>query len=251
MPALAPYGDGSRRFGKFKQGRGLKGVKRVSSKDVENMLAKKVLRLERISRARRPEEKFLETALSAINITDAAGAIQSLVNVSAGSDFNNRIGDTIRIHRIEGFVRIADGAGSIGSFPTNEQHIRCNVVQDTQQVSDTVASVSTIFPSASEPESNFLNEALSHKRFKILATSQLWSCAMLASSATPVATLMALTPTQANTWNFDFKCNIRVSYNGTAATDFEKNGVFLTWRTNVAADTVDSDGRVRIYYTDC
>jgi len=250
MPPLAPYGDGSRRFGKFKQGGGLKGLKRASSKDVENMLAKKVLRLERISRTRRPEEKFFDTALSAINISDAAGAIISIVNVAAGSDYNNRVGDTIRIHRVEGFVRIADGAGSIGTVPTNEQHIRCNVVQDTQQVSDTSPGVGTVFSSTSEPESNMLNEAVSHKRFKILATSQLWSCAMLASTSTPVATLLPLSPTQSNTWNFDFKCNIRVSYNGTAGSDFEKNGVYVTWRTNVAADTVDSDGRVRIYYTD-
>lgn len=250
MPALAPYGPG-RRVSKFTKGRGIKGLKRVSSKDVEAMLAKKVLRLERISRARLPEEKFFDTSLSAVNIADISGAIQSIVNVAAGSDYNNRVGDTIRIHRIEGYVRIATGSSSIGAAPTTEQHIRCNLVMDSQQISDTAPNPSAIFAYVEQPEGNILLESLCHKRFKILATSQLWSAAMLASSATPVATLQSLSPTQINVWNFDLKCNIRVSYNGTAGTDFEKNGIYVVWRTNIAADTLDSDGVVRIFYTDC
>lgn len=250
MPALAPYGSG-RRVSKFPKGRGIKGLKRVSSKDVEAMLAKKVLRLERMSRARLPEEKFFDTILSGPNITDTAGAIQSVCSVAAGSDYNNRVGDTIRVHRIEGYVRIATSAASLGAAPTNEQHIRANLIMDTQQVADTAANPGSIWEYVAAPESNLLRESISHKRFKILATSQLWSAAMLAESATSVATLQSLSPTQLNTWNFDLKCNIRVSFNGTAGGDFEKNGLFVTWRTNIAADTVDSDGVVRIYYTDC
>jgi len=223
----------------------------MSGKEVEKVLAQKVLRLERVARARRPEEKFFDTSLLAVNFTDTSGAAQSIVNVAAGTDYNNRVGDTIRIHRIEGFVRIATGNTSVGISPTNDEHIRCNVVQDLQQVPDTVAGPSTVFVLASEPESNLLNEASSHKRFKILATSPLWSAAMLNAIGFNGVTDDKLTPTQMNTWNFDFKCNIRVSFNGTAGTDFEKNGVFVTWRTNISADTVDSDGRVRIYYTDC
>jgi len=226
------------------------GVKRMSSKDVENVLARKVMKLERTIRLRAPEEKFFDTALSALNIVDTTGAVQSLVGVAQGSDFNNRIGDSIRIHRIEGHVRIATGLFSVGAFPTGEEFLRCNIVLDRQQVSDTAPTVATIFPFPAEPHNNLLNEATSHHRFKILKSGPLWNVARLSSLATPVATAFAYAPTETGVWNFNHICNYVISYNGSAGTDIEKNGIYMTWRSSIAADTADCDGRVRVYYTD-
>jgi len=225
-------------------------VKRVSSKDVEEMLAKKVLRLERTIRLRKPEEKFIETSMSAINVTDLSGYVQSLVVVAQGTDYNNRIGDSIRVHRIQGHARISTASSSLGAAPNGEEFIRMHVVLDTQQISDTVPGASTIFASTAGP-SVLLNEALSHHRFKILKTSPLMVAARLASSSTPVATLLNQAPTQNAVWNFNIKCNHVVSYNATTGDQIEKNGIYFVFLTSIAADTMDADGIVRVYYTDC
>lgn len=225
------------------------GVKRVSSKDVEDILAKKVLRLERTMRMRKPEEKFIDIGLSAINVVDTTGSVQSLVAIAAGTDFNNRIGDSVRVHRIQGHGRLSTAAASLGALPTADEYCRMHVVLDTQQVADTAPSASAIFASIAGP-SVLLNESSTHHRFKVLKSSQLFVAARLASSSTPVATLLSQAPTQNAVWNFNIKCNYVVSYNSTATTDVEKNGIYFVVLSSVSADTLDMDGTVRVYYTD-
>lgn len=226
------------------------GVKRVSSKDVEVMLAKKVQRLEKSMRIRKPEEKFLDTSLSASNVADSTGSVQSIVSVAAGESENGRVGDSIRVHRIRGHGRVSTQAASLGSAPNNDEFARMHIVQDRQQVADTAPGAGTIFASTAGV-STLLNEGLSHKRFNVLGTSPLFSAARLSPISNPVSTIYAQTPTQTGVWEFDIKCNIVVSYNGTGAGDFEKNGIFFVYLTNIAADTADFDGTLRIYYTDC
>lgn len=227
-----------------------KFAKRVSSKDVEAMLAKKLMRLERTVRLRKPEEKFVDVGLSAINVADTTGAVQSLVPIAQGSDFNQRIGDSVRIHRIQGHARISTGIGSLGVTPTGEEFARMHIVHDMQQVADTAPAPNIIFQNVSQPASDLLYEAVFHHRFRVLASSPLYVAARLATTSLSGALTVPICPTQTGIWNFDLKCNHVVSFNGTASTDFEKNGLFFVWLTSIAADTADFDGYVRVYYTD-
>lgn len=225
------------------------GVKRMSSKDVEQVLARKVMKLERTIRLRAPEEKFFDTSLSALNIVDTNGAIQSLVAVAQGSDFNNRIGDSIRIHRLEGYVRISTDPNSLGVTPTGEEYIRCNIIQDRQQVGGTIPSAGTVMAPL-QPHHNMLNEQLSHHRFKVLKSSPLWVAARLAHQSVSGALTVPISPTQTGVWNFNVPCNIVCSYNASTGTSIEKNGIYMIWRSTISSDTTDSDGFCRAYYTD-
>lgn len=226
-------------------------VKRVSAKDVDTMLAKKVQKLERAVRVRRPEMKFFDTALSASNIVDTTGAVNLFTNMGQGTDVGGRIGDSIRIHRVVGHVRIGTAAASVGVTPTGDEFARVSIVQDKQQVSDTLPTAGVIYNSVLQPQSLLLNLASSEGRFNVLATSPLFSISRIAPYVTPVAAVNNQCPTQTPVWNFDFKCNVVVKFNGSSTTDIQKNGLYVVWRANTPADTLDSDGTIRIFYTDC
>lgn len=226
-----------------------KSVVPVSSRQAEANLAKRVMRLSKLVALRKPELKHFDTSLSAINISDTAGASQNLVAIGNGTDDLGRIGDSIRITRIQGHVRISTASGSLGSLPSAEEMIRMNVVQDTQQVSDTIPGPISVFASVG-PATQLTNESFNHNRFRVLAASPLFIGARLVAEGTPAAITYFTSPTQSSVWEFDLKCNIVCSYNGTAATDIERNGIYLMWRSSVAADTVDSDGLVCVWFTD-
>lgn len=227
-----------------------KVVQRMSSKQVEVALASKIKKLERTVRARQPEEKFVDISMSFINVVDTVGAVNHLTQVAAGSDFNQRTGDSIRIHRIAGHFRVATGSGSLGAKPTGEEFISASIVVDGQQVGDTSPAASTVFADVTPP-SVLLNEAISHRRFKILGTSPLFEAARIAPLSVPVAADSNQAPTQSPVWYYDLPCNLRVAFNGTATSDIEKNGIYMICRSSLTADTVDADGRCRLYYTDC
>lgn len=225
-------------------------VKRLSAKQVELQLAAKVQRLEKSMRARKPEEKFVDVSLSLINVSDTVGAVQQLTVIAAGTDFNQRVGDTVRIHRICGHFRVATGTGSLGAVPLGEEFISASIVVDGQQVGDTDPTAAAVF-AATFPPTVLLNEAISHKRFRILDTSPLFEAARIATSTAPTGSTLGICPTQSPVWYFDIPVDIRSSFNGTASSDIEKNGIYIVARSSLTADTVDCDGRARVYYTDC
>lgn len=225
-------------------------VRRQTAKDVELQLARKVKTLERQMKARAPEEKFVDVSLSFINVASGSGAVGHLTIIAAGSDFNQRIGDTVRIHRITGHLRLATGAGSLGATLSGEEFVSSSIVVDGQQVGDTSPTASAVFADANPP-SVLLNEAVSHKRFKILSTSPLLEAARVGPNSVIGVVTYAQAPTQSAVWYYDFPCAIRTSFNGTATTDIEKNGIYMVVRSSIAAASADLDGRCRLYYTDC
>lgn len=226
-------------------------IKRVSARDVDVLLAKKVQKLERVVRARKPEMKFFDTGLAAANIVDTTGAVQIFNNPPQGTTVQSRVGDSIRVHRIVGHVRIGTGSASVGASPTGDEYMRMSVVQDKQQISDTAPTASDIYNSVLSPQSILLNLALHEGRFNVLATSPLIQLSRITPYVVPVAAANNQAPTQSPVWNFDFKCNILTKFNGANSSDIQKNGVYMVWRTNTPGDTLDTDGFVRIFYTDC
>jgi len=204
----------------------------------------------RISReVGKPERKYIDTAISLINVSDAAGAAQTLVSVAQGTGNDNRVGNKIRIRHMHVQVRLSEDDNSLGTTCTASTYVRCFIVQDTQQTSDTVPTVTDIFTNVALPQFPVINRN-TQGRYKILKTFPLWNGAMIRDHETEAALVTPKAPTQSNVWVYKKSCNIVVTYNANAGTDVQKNGIFIVCTTNLAADTVDVDGAARLLFTD-
>lgn len=227
-----------------------KGLARVSAAQVDRNLANEVAKLKRIVRKRAPESKYLDTTLSFANVADTVGAVNHITSLGQGPAEQQRIGDSITVSAIDVLVRVSTATTSIGAAPTGEEAVRFALVQDMQQVADTVPTVGAIMAQVANPHNPLRSIEAGVTRFKILWMSPVIQPARITASSTPVATLTAVSPTQAN-WSFaHMKCNIKVRFNGSNGTDIEKNGLYVICWTNIAADIVDADGYTRLTYTD-
>lgn len=227
-----------------------KGLARVSAAQVDRNLASEVAKLKRIVRKRAPELKYFDTSLSYVNVADSVGAVNHITSMGQGTAESQRVSDSITVSAIDCLVRVGTTSGSTGTAPNGDEAVRFALVQDMQQVSDTVPSVGVIMAQASNPHNPLKQIETGISRFKILWMSPVIQTARITATSTPVATLTGLSPSQPN-WAFaHVKCNIKVRFNGSSGTDIEKNGLYVICWTNVAADTVDADGFTRITYTD-
>lgn len=227
-----------------------KGLSRVSAAQVDRNLASEVAKLKRIVRKRAPEAKYFDTALSFANVADSVGAVQHITALGQGVAEAQRVGDSITVSAIDCLVRVGTTSGSVGAFPNGDEAVRFALVQDTQQVSDTVPTVGAIMVQVANPHNPLKQIESGIHRFKFLWMSPVIQASRITASSTAVATLAALSPTQAN-WAFaHVKCNLKIRFNGNSGTDIEKNGLYVICWTNVAADTIDADGYTRITYTD-
>lgn len=227
-----------------------KGLARVSAAQVDRNLANEVAKLKRIVRKRAPELKYFDTALSFVNVSDTVGAVNHITAMSQGTAESQRVGDSISVSAIDCLIRVGTTSGSVGAAPNGDEAVRFALVQDMQQVSDTVPTVGAIMAQTTNPHNPLKQIETGIHRFKILWMSPVIQAARITASSTPVATLTGLTPTQPN-WAFaHVKCNVKVRFNGGNTTDIDKNGLYVICWTNIAADTVDADGYTRVTYTD-
>lgn len=226
------------------------GTTPVTPAQAQVSLAKKVAKLQKVVKGIKPEVKYAEITSSFPNISDTAGGVVHQTQIAAGTDLQNRIADKIRIKAIRLQVRISTSSNSIGVLPTNEEFSRFLLVQDLQQVSDTTPAASAIVTTPSSPQ--FPTPALdSNGRFKWLWVSPLFYHARITSGATVAALITPLTPSQNPiAYYTKTKCDIPVTYNGTATSDIQKNGLYLVCLTNLAADTLDADANIRFDFID-
>ena len=226
-----------------------KGLVPVSTKQAERNLAQEVTRLKKLVKGISPELKYLDVTLSALNVTDTSGAVQSLNTLAQGDGIGDRTGNKVRYKSIQIDFQIDTAGGSLGALPLASEASRMYVIQDKQQVSDTAPAPSDMFENPALVYSPRLNK-VNQGRFKILFDSGPVSHAMIASQFTPVATLTAFPPTDRPHRGFYRRFDIPVTFNGTASTDIQKNGLYAVWLTNVAGDTVDYGGNSRIRFID-
>lgn len=222
----------------------------VSSSQASLALAKKVSKLSKLVKGIQPELKFFTGSGTFANVTDTAGAAASVCLIPAGVDQSERISDRIRVKRFQLQVRISSGSGSVGATPTAEEFSRFYLVQDTQQVSDTVVTPTDVIQNISNPSFPILNVSNALGRYKMLWFSPLFVHARIASASVAGAVAFPNTVTQTPVALFDKQMDLIITYNGTAATDIQKNGLFLVISTNLAADTLDADFNYRISYLD-
>lgn len=250
---MSYVGTGRRVHGVFKRQRvstPKDGTTPVSSSQAQVNLAKKVAKLQKVVRGITPEVKFFELTSTFPNISDTAGGVVHQSQIAAGTDITNRIADKVRIKAIRLQVRISTATASIGTTPTHEEFSRFILVQDLQQVSDTTPAASAIVQAPSLPQ--FPTPALdSNGRFRWLWVSPLFQHARIATSSAVAALTTPLTPSQSPVAFYTkVKCDIPLIFNGTAATDIQKNGLYLVLLTNLAADTLDGDSNVRLDFID-
>lgn len=129
----------------------------VTAPQASLALARKVNRLSKIVKGIQPELKFLSLTGSAANVTDTTGLAVPLVFLTAGTDYNNRISDRVRVKRVQFTVRMSTAAVSLGATPTSEEFTRFYLIQDCQQVSDTSPTVNDVLFSGSTPQFPVLN----------------------------------------------------------------------------------------------
>lgn len=208
----------------------------VSKKQVDQNQSRTIQRLVKLTRGIAPERKFFDTSLSFINVTDSTGAIQNITLIPQDDTVSGRTGNKIRIKALYVQTRISTQSlsGLVESF------IRFAVVQDMQQVSDTSPTVSQIVNNPALPQ-NSLMTIPNQGRFKILKLFKLSDGTMMSGSNA--------TQSAVQSWR-RFGLDIVVTYNGTAGTDIQKNGIYVICYTNEPSDVIDADGIARVTYVD-
>lgn len=208
----------------------------VTKKQVDLNQSRTIQRLVKLTRGIAPERKFFDTNLSFINITDTAGAINQITSIAQGDGVSDRTGNKIRIKGI--YVQVRVSTSSISGLA--ESFLRFAVVQDMQQASDTAPTVAQIVNNPALPQ-NSLMSIPNQGRFKILKLFGLMDNTMQASGNATQSAVKA--------WR-RFGLDIVVTYNGSASSDIQKNGIYVIAYTNEPSDVIDADGIARVTYVD-
>lgn len=142
------------------------------------------------------------------------GSVTHLSPVAVGDTYADRTGNSIYARALN--IRYT---ASWNQTTAGLQQIRLMVVQDTQQVGDTTPSISDIL------DSSAVNYTLAHMapnsvgRFKVLKSIRF--------------DLTSVYQSQTSEINIPMRHHIR--YNGTAATDIQKGGLYLVVASNVVS----------------
>lgn len=150
---------------------------------------------------RKIEDKFVNTVRASTAITDA-GIIDELFPTVQGANFGQRVGNTMHAK----WMRIAYESRAVGGSSS----LRIIIFRDNQQEADTDPTIAQVLQSVSHLSPiNHLNKS----RFKILRDT---NTSMTVSSANAVVNKVVY-----------IKLNFQQKYNGTAATDIDKNGIYI------------------------
>lgn len=170
-------------------------------------------------------ELFKLTLTSSITPDSATGSYVHLTYIPQGDDDNTRSGNSIFLRYIFARCTYVQNASATNTF------IRQMLICDTQQVADTAPSISGILQSVDVLAP--LN-ADNVGRYKVLSD-----------------TLIVLNSNTPSTFR-KLKKSMRhhVRYNGTAATDIQKGGIYVFWLSNQATNTPTVNYNFRMSYHD-
>ncbi len=157
----------------------------------------------------------------------AAGSVVSIVGISEGDSQFQRNGLVILLK----YVKLK--LGGVMHASATDTIIRVILFVDLQQQSDAVPTVTDVLQSSSV---NAFYQAGQMGRFRILY-----------DKAIP----MSAVGSSAN-WHIDLHIPVKlhVKYNGTAATDLQKNGIFLLLVADEATNVPTVDGETRVGFHD-
>lgn len=221
----------------------------VTAARAEANLAQKVLRLERAVKQIKPEVKYFDLSTSSNNVSAANGVVIHLSQIAAGTGVSQRVGDAIRSlwYDINLSVTLSSAVNATNENPS----FRFYIAQDTQQVGDTAPVGADLVDQPSNPKVQLLNILVTmQKRFKVLYDSK--PQVLYPGTGIVYQNNSVVFPAKVQ-FNFHRKLNSSIRFNGTAATDIQKGGLYLFFYTDVvvaAADALDFTGTSRLAYTD-
>jgi len=198
----------------------------------QGSLLQQVRSLQRFVATLKPEIKFHDTACAGSNVP-VTGTVDHITDIAQGDTVSTRTGNAINVVSIT-------LKGTISDYGAAGSHFRVCLVQDKQQVADTAPAAGTIFSDAiaSANPVTAVPTIANLSRFNVLWMSRAYHSGGLNAGFVN------------NYWECSKKVNIKVSYNGTASTDIEKNGLYVIFLSDQAAATVDFNGLARLGFTD-
>lgn len=200
-------------------------------------LAQQVRSLQRVVKKNAPEIKYHSPNVDAVNIPNT-GTVVALTQIAQGDTVSTRTGNTINVTS----VRVAGFFNRAVTDPAIDALCRIAIVVDKQQIADTDPTAAAIFTSPNEPVGAFVNVDFM-ERFSILHLSKVYSSSMMKLDTDIVAV-----PTQLTSFEWNWKGNLKVSFNGTTAADIQKNCMYVVFLSNDT--TLDFDGAARVGFTD-
>jgi len=201
-------------------------------------IVQQVKSLQRVVKTLSPEVKYVDIDIAATNITSGGTAV-NLTQIAQGDTQSTRTGNSVNITSITLLARWTRATDV--TTPDNGLY-RFAVVVDREQVADTAPTPGTVF---SGSPIFFLPSLANLERFRILYLSPIIDGKMMLTDSDDTTV-----PTRPAIMQYNWTGNIKVGYNDTAATDIEKNGIYIMYITNEATDVIDVAGTARIGYTD-
>lgn len=180
--------------------------------------------LPRSAQVFKPETKAQDFRGGPVTTSTLAGRV-FLADIDQDGSFTGRNGNWIQIKGLEMNLSLKHPQANAGQF------IRLMVVQDLQQQSDTLTTMSQVLAGGYLSHYNAVNGG----RFKVYH-DQLLSLDNVG--------------TKAYSLKKSFKLDIPVAYNGTIGTNVRKNGLYFFYVGSDAVDTADMSFDFRIKYYD-
>lgn len=186
----------------------------------------------------KPEIKYVDIDLAQTNIVAATGSATHITGIAQGDTQSTRTGNSVNVLNIKCNVRITRGGATAGV----NAGVRFAIVQDKEHVGDTQPTANAVFETVSAFD--VLPDLANLERFRILYLSPYMDGDMMVLGTDDGPA------TRTNVLNIYKSVNIKVSFNGTAATDMEKNNLYFITMSTDLGDTLDITGTARVGYTD-
>lgn len=216
------------RFRRRRYGRRRRGAKPWYKRRYSAIqLASKAYRAARYLKTMVNAEKKKYDASTTLSVANAGASYAHLNAIAQGDGNGSRDGNSILMHSLSARFTVKQHASATMS------QVRIILLQDSQQVGDTTPGWSTIF---NDTDVNaFLHAQTGVGRFTILASR----IVSLQSNGKQVQNL-----------SLNLRLNKHARFNGTAATDIQKNGIYLFAISDEATNTPTVEYHTRLNFYD-
>lgn len=205
-------------------------------------LMQQVRSLQRTVRQLAPEIKHFDQDIGVSDVT-TSGAVVNCCQIAQGDSNVARTGNTIFVKSVTISGSVVRGADVI--LQPNACY-QVALVIDKDNVADSSPTAANIF-NPSDPRVLLLNSA-TLERFRVLYLSPVLENLRIVTDLDGLAT--SAVPTQSFMFKTTVFPNVKVSYNGGASSDIQKNGIYVVFLSNDSSNTIDFAGVSRVSYTD-
>jgi len=200
-------------------------------------ISQQIRSLQRVVKNLSPEIKYLDVTNFLANIP-ATGSVGHISQIAQSDLQGGRTGSTINLTSLSvkaTFTRAADDVGG-------NDKLQWAIVVDKGQVADTTPTAGAVF--ASTDPFFALPNLGNVDRFRFLYVSKALDCRQMGLDSDNTAPA-----TRDNCFEFQWTGNLKISYNGAATSDIEKNGIYCV-ALSTAASLQDFACIARLGYTD-